>query len=110
ARTPTLGDLMGTEARAETKGIRQMRVGGTSFAASLNAPAVPSKQSPQYFEMFGPRGLWHAGWKAVAYHPPATPYEDDKWELFCLDEDFSETGDLAARHPEKLTALVKLWW
>src|SRR5262249_7683914 len=65
---------------------------------------------PQYFEMFGHRGLWHAGWKAVAYHPPGTPYEDDKWELFCLDEDFSETGDLAAQHPEKLAALVKLWW
>jgi len=25
-------------------------------------------------------------------------------------EDFSETNDLAAKLPEKLAALVKLWW
>jgi hypothetical protein len=71
---------------------------------------VPPKAGPQYFEMFGHRGLWHAGWKAVAFHPSGTPYEDDKWELFHLDEDVSETNDLAAKHPEKLAALVKVWW
>jgi hypothetical protein len=60
--------------------------------------------------MFGHRGLWHAGWKAVAFHPPGTPYDSDQWELFHLEDDFSETNDLAAVEPEKLSALVKLWW
>jgi len=60
--------------------------------------------------MFGHRGLWHDGWKAVAFHPPGTPYDDDPWELFHLDEDFSETNDLAARHPEKLERMIALWW
>jgi arylsulfatase A-like enzyme len=108
--TPTLLDLAGIEAPAEVNGVRQMPIEGTSFAPSLNDPTVPSKARPQYFEMFGHRGLLHLGWKAVAYHPPGTPYEDDKWELFNLVEDFSETNDLAARQPEKLAALVKLWW
>jgi len=108
--TPTLLDLLGIEAPAEINGVRQMPIEGTSFAPSLRDATVPSKAPPQYFEMFGHRGLWHAGWKAVAFHPSGTPYENDKWELFHLDEDFSETNDLAAKQPEKLAALVKLWW
>jgi arylsulfatase len=107
---PTLLDLLGIEAPAEVDGITQMPIEGTSFAASLSDPTAPSKAAPQYFEMFGHRGLWHAGWKAVAFHPPGTPYDSDQWELFHLAEDFSETNDLAAVQPEKLSALVKLWW
>ncbi len=108
--TPTLLDLLGIEPPAEINGVRQMPIEGTSFAPSLTDPTAPSKARPQYFEMFGHRGLWHAGWKTVAFHPSGTPYENDQWELFHLDEDFSETNDLAAKHPEKLAALVKLWW
>ena len=108
--TPTLLDLLAVEAPAEINGVRQMPIEGTSFAPSLRDATVPSKARPQYFEMFGHRGLWHAGWKAVAFHPPGTPYEHDTWELFHLDEDFSETNDLAATYPEKLAVLVKLWW
>jgi Sulfatase len=107
---PTLLDLLGIEPPPEINGVRQMPIEGTSFAPSLRDPAAPSKARPQYFEMFGHRGLWHAGWKAVAFHPPGTPYENDQWELFHLDEDFSETNDLAAKRPEKLAALVKRWW
>ena len=108
--TPTLLDLVGIEAPTEINGLRQMPLEGTSFSASLRDPTAPSKARPQHFEMFGHRGLWHAGWKAVAFHPPGTAYENDKWELFHLDEDFSETNDLAAREPEKLAALIRLWW
>ena len=108
--TPTLLDLLGIEPPAEINGVRQMPIEGTSFAGSLKDPTAPSKARPQYFEMFGHRGLWHDGWKAVAFHPPGTPYENDAWELFHLDEDFSETNDLASTQPEKLAALVKLWW
>jgi arylsulfatase len=107
---PTLLDLLGIEPPPEINGVRQMPIEGTSFAPSLRDPAVPSKARPQYFEMFGHRGIWHAGWKAVAFHPPGTPYENDQWELFHLDEDFSETNDLAAKRPPKLAALVKRWW
>jgi hypothetical protein len=107
---PTLLDIVGVAAPPEINGVRQMPIEGTSFAASLKNAAAPAKTRPQYFEMFGHRGLWHAGWKAVAYHPPGTPYDNDRWELFHLDEDFSETNDLAAAQPERLAALVKLWW
>jgi len=46
----------------------------------------------------------------VTFHPPGTPYEDDKWELFDLTQDFSETNDLATTHPQRLAELLKLWW
>jgi arylsulfatase A-like enzyme len=107
---PTLLDLLGIEAPPEISGVRQMPIEGTSFANSLKDPTVPSKPQPQYFEMFGHRGLWHEGWKAVAFHSSGTPYENDKWELFHLAEDFSETNDLATKQPEKLAALIRLWW
>ena len=32
------------------------------------------------------------------------------WELYHVDEDFSETRNLAAVHPEKLARLVEQWW
>ena len=57
-------------------GVAQMPIEGVSFAASLGA-ADPPRGQPQYFEMFGHRGLWQDGWKAVAYHPPGTPFDND---------------------------------
>src|SRR5690349_8395186 len=108
--TPTLLHLVGVEAPTEINGVNQMPIEGVSFAPSLNNATARSKAQPQYFEMFGHRGLWHAGWKAVAYHPPGTPFENDKWELFHLDADFSETNDLAAAEPERLGRMIAMWW
>jgi arylsulfatase A-like enzyme len=104
--TPTLLEFIGIEAPTEINGVGQMPIEGTSFAPSLRDATLPSKARPHHFEMFGHRGLWHGGWNAVAYHPPGTAYENDKWELFHLDEDFSETNDLAASKPEKLWTLT----
>ncbi|WP_421932749.1 arylsulfatase [Phenylobacterium sp.] len=108
--TPTLLDILGLEPPAVIAGVPQMPLEGVSFAASLKDPAAPSKTKPQHFEMFGHRGLWKDGWKAVAFHPPGTAFDTDVWELYHLDADFSETRDLAAAEPERLAALVAEWW
>ena len=34
------------------------------------------------------------------------PFENDVWELYNTDEDFSESTNLAAEHPEKLQELI----
>lgn len=107
---PTLLDLIGAEPPAEIAGVAQQPLEGESFAASLTDPAAPPRRRPQYFEMFGHRGLWKDGWKAVAFHPPGAPFDEDRWELFHLDADFSETEDLAERRPDLLQALVDEWW
>ena len=36
--------------------------------------------------------------------------DKDKWELYNLEEDFSQANDLAAKHPEKLRELQDLFW
>ena len=88
--TPTLLDVAGVKPPETINGIQQMPMEGTSFAASLKEANAPSKKAPQYFEMFGHRGLVKDGWKAVAFHPAGAPFDADRWELFHLDRDFSE--------------------
>ena len=107
--TPTLLELIGITPPTSLAGVAQQPIEGVSFAASF-ASADPSRGAPQYFEMFGHRGLWKDGWKAVAYHPPGTPFDTDAWELYHLDNDFSETENLAETHPEKLAELIADWW
>jgi len=83
---------------------------GTSFASSLTDANANTGKTTQYFEMFGHRGIVHNGWKAVAYHPPGSAFEDDVWELYNLDEDFNETHDLADANPERLAQMQAIWW
>jgi arylsulfatase A-like enzyme len=83
---PTLLELVGAEAPDTIAGVAQQPLEGVSFAASFG-DGDPRRGQPQYFEMFGHRGLWSDGWKAVSYHPPGTAFEDDVWELYHLDTD-----------------------
>ena len=87
-----------------------MPLEGQSFAASFKDPDAQHRTRPQYFEMFGHRGLWKEGWKAVAFHPPGQPFDKDVWELYHLDADFAETQNLAESQKAKLDELVAAWW
>lgn len=107
---PTLLEIVGIDAPDTVNGIPQMPLEGQSFAASLTNADAPSRGKAQYFEMFGHRGIWQDGWKAVAFHPPGKPFDDDVWELYHLDADFSETTNLADIYPDRLQAMVDQWW
>ncbi len=107
---PTLLDVIGVKPPTSIGGYEQMPLEGESFVMSLTEANAPSRAKPQYFEMFGHRGLWQDGWKAVAFHPPGMAFEADKWELFHLDRDFSEVDDLAQREPERLAQMIETWW
>ncbi len=107
---PTILDVIGLAPPSEVNGLEQKPLDGVSFAPSITDTMAPARDKPQYFEMFGHRGIWSGGWKAVAYHAPGTPFEADRWELYHLDQDFSETTDLAAQQPERLAALKAQWW
>ena len=82
----------------------------TFASEAANAEALPTRKPAQYFEMFGHRGIWSEGWKAVTYHRARNNLDDDVWELYHLDEDFSECHDLAESHPEKLAEMIELFW
>jgi arylsulfatase len=107
---PTVLELAGIEPPEVVAGVPQMPVHGASLVATLRDEHAPPPRSVQYFEMLGHRGIWKDGWKAVTRHAPGTPFDDDRWELFHLDSDFSECHDRANDEPERLKELVDLWW
>src|ERR1700745_2632722 len=52
------------------------------------------------------------GWLAAAVHAPFTGkghFDQDQWQLYHVDEDRSESTDLAKQYPDKLEALEKAW-
>jgi arylsulfatase len=84
-------------------------VQGTSLAYSFDNPNAPTNKTVQYFETAGDRAIWVDGWKAVTKHVAGDDYENDVWELYHTDQDFSEIENLAAEKPQLLTRLVELW-
>ena len=108
--TPTIMDMLGLQVPQTINGISQMPIEGTSFAPIVSDPSVSLDRGPQYFEMFGHRGIVVDGWKAVAFHQMGTPFEDDTWELYHLTEDFNEFHDLAKQEPERLANMIDMWW
>jgi arylsulfatase len=108
--TPTVYDIAGVTPPPVFDGVCQMPVQGKSMRATFENPDSPNPRDTQYFELWGSRGIWHDGWKAVGMHRPGTDFEQDRWELYDVDRDFSESADLASQNPAKLDELKKLWW
>ena len=100
-------------------GIKQKPIEGVSMAYTFdkaNADA-PSTRKTQYFEMISNRGIYHDGWYANTT-PPVAPWvlnapmpdvNDYKWELYNLNEDYSQANDLAAKMPDKLKEMQALF-
>lgn len=119
---PTVLEIVGIDPPGEIEGIQQSHIDGISFKYLLEPDAsdVAGRHETQHFEMFGSRAIYHDGWKAVTFHPiaplyndglePNAPFEDDVWELYHVAEDLSETHDLASEEPERLAAMIELWW
>jgi arylsulfatase len=72
---------------------------------TLTEPEAPSQKYIQYYEVHGNRGIYKDGWKAVVNHCFVEDYEKDEWELYHVDEDYSEKYNVAAQYPEKLQEL-----
>jgi len=87
----------------------------------LGDPAAPETRRTQYFEMLGSRSVYHDGWKATTDHIStgvldeeelavgSRNFDEDRWELFDLEADFSEATDRAGDEPERLRHLTELW-
>ncbi len=114
---PTILESAGIEAPVEVNGVWQKPIEGVSMVYSFDDARAKSHRGTQYFEMLGNRALYHDGWIAVARHgrlPWVTAgsfdFAADKWELYNIDEDFSEANDVAAKYPEKLRELQDMFW
>jgi arylsulfatase len=93
-------------------GVKQRPMDGVSMLYSANNAKAADRRKTQYFEMFGNRGIYHDGWVACTRHSipwdmaaKMRPLADDVWELYNVNEDFSQANDLASKHPEKLKEL-----
>ena len=107
---PTLLELIGLPTPTSINGVAQMPLSGVSMAYTFDDAKAPTKKPSQYYEMLGSRAIWANGWTAVTWHEKGKAWEDDKWELYNTDEDFSQAHDLAEKQPEKLKELQALWF
>jgi arylsulfatase len=98
-------------------GIKQQPMDGVSMLYAFDDAKAPNRKERQYYEMFGNRAIWADGWKAVTLHAKrmpwqlnvTLPFEQDEWELYHVAKDFSESTNLADKHPEKLSELQKMF-
>jgi arylsulfatase len=114
---PTLYEVIGITPPVELNGVQQKPIEGLSFAHTFDDARVKSRRTTQYFELVSNRGIYHNGWMASALSFPPwqsirTGFDPNKqkWELYNIDQDFSQADDLAAANPQKLRELQDLWW
>src|SRR5204862_1682751 len=99
--------------------IKQKPIEGVSMAYTFDKTSANarSKRKTQYFEMIANRGIYQDGWYANTT-PPHGPWilnapmpapKDYKWELYHLSEDFTQYNDLAAKMPDKLAQMQKMF-
>jgi arylsulfatase len=115
---PTTLELTGVKAPEQIKGIKQAAIEGTSLAYSIDDAKAASRHTLQYYYIFGSRSIYHDGWKAELPYPNAfitgnaqskQPFDENAWELYNLNEDYTERIDLAKKYPERLAELRALF-
>ncbi len=107
---PTLLEVTDIPTPTSVNGVPQMPMPGVSMAYSIDAVDAPTRKQTQYYETLGSRTIWSDGWTAVTWHKKDTSWDDDQWELYQTDVDFTQANDLAAKNPAKLKELKDLWW
>jgi arylsulfatase A-like enzyme len=114
---PTIYELLGITPPRVVNGSPQDPIDGVSLAYTFDDPDADGRLLTQYFEIMGSRAIYHDGWMASAFGPrapwvPGTPPgmaewtpDQDTWELYNLDQDWSQANDLAAELPDKLAQM-----
>jgi arylsulfatase len=111
---PTIYEVVRITPPKLVHGIEQDAIDGVSIAYAFADAKAPGTRKTQFFDIMASRGIYHEGWFASAPGPrepwvggipkgvkqwsPLT----DKWELYNLNDDWSQANDLAATNPEKL--------
>ena len=112
---PTVLEVAGLPQPKSVNGTIQRPIEGTSLAYTFADPKAKSRHDTQYFEIAGNRGIYHDGWFAGTVHKapwepkPRAALAQDKWELYHIENDFSQAEDVSAQNPAKLKALQALF-
>ncbi|MGX1500056.1 arylsulfatase A-like enzyme [Labrenzia sp. MBR-25] len=112
---PTILGAVGVPEPKVVNGAEQTPMAGVSMDYSFADAPAPGTRHTQYFETGGHRALYHDGWVAASFHGApwvltgSVGFDDSVWELYNIEEDFSQAHDLAAENPEKLAKLQALF-
>jgi len=117
---PTILQATRIPAPQVVDGVAQKPIEGTSLYYTFDArnAKAPSAHRVQYFEMFGDHAIYEDGWMAstkvmrAPWNTTGSLNADPMkypWELYNLNEDWSQTNDVAAKYPQKLKHLQALF-
>jgi arylsulfatase len=111
---PTIYEAVGITPPSSINGVKQKPIEGVSMAYAFDAADATPRRASQYFELVGNRAMYDQGWVACTA-PLRLPWvtagaaevnpNDFQWELYHVDEDFSQSKNLAAENPQKLKEL-----
>ena len=113
---PTILEAAGLPAPAIVNSVQQAPLEGISMLYAFDNAKAAERRETQYFEMFCNRGIYHKGWTAVTRHStpwdaakPLAAFDDDVWELYDTNKDWTQARNLAKDQPQKLKELQRLW-
>lgn len=118
---PTIYQIDSIPFPQEVNGFPQDEIDGVSMLYSFGNPKADGARHTQFFDIMASRGIYQDGWFASA-RGPREPWVTglpkgirkwspltDKWQLYNLNEDWSQNNDLAASNPKKLEELKALF-
>ena len=100
-------------------GVQQVPLNGTSLIPSFDSADADEHHRTQYFEVIANQGIYHDGWMANTApkrlpwvgrgEATKDPFNEYEWQLYHLDQDFSQSKNLAKDNPDKLEELRALF-
>lgn len=118
---PTIYEATKITAPMEVNNFTQDPIDGVSMVYTFADAKAPGTRKTQFFDIMASRGLYYDGWFASAFGlrspwVPGLPEgaaewnpENDTWELYHIDKDWSQAKDLAASNPEKLAEMKNMF-
>jgi len=114
---PTVLEAAGLPQPTMVNGVLQEPLHGVSMLYSFDDAKAADRHETQYFEMVCNRGIYHKGWTAVTRHGnlpwvvvgKQPPLEQDVWELYDTNKDWTQAHDLATQMPEKVAQMQRLF-
>jgi arylsulfatase A-like enzyme len=112
---PTILEAAGLPHPTVVNSAQQAPIEGFSMLYAFNDAKAAERHETQYFEMFCNRGIYHKGWTAVTRHGVPwlgaykRAFDDDVWELYDTNTDWTQSTDLAKENPKKLAELQRLF-
>jgi arylsulfatase len=113
---PTILEVAGIPEPRAVNGVPQRPIEGVSMAYTWDDKEAEGRRTTQYFEMFGNRAIYHKGWVAGCLHGKlpwqtsgSASFDNDTWELYNIEDDFSQAVDLVDQDPKNLRRLQDIF-